>query len=179
MEILQQFMEAVGYRLNDAWEHQWASYTNGQALGFTNEFADLQIVFNRETQEAIEISARSESAAIKEHYYRWINPDYLDEIKAESERRGIPFKQALDDTEYTDLDLVEDILEKGTAMLLNEEFDERVMVPLDIGDAELLEIFKAAHKRDMTLNQFIEEALKNLISEEEAKALEEKVAALD
>lgn len=167
MEILQQFMDAVGHRLNDAWEHQWPSYTNGQALGYHNEFASLTIVFDRVAQEVIEITATSEADAQKEHYYRWINSDYLEAIKAESESRGLQFDRFIDEKDYTNLDLVEDILEKGVAMLADEEFDERVMIPLDLEDSELLELFKSAHKRDMSLNQYLELILKKVISDAE------------
>jgi len=172
-------MEALNFRLNDAWEHQWPSYNQGQALGYHNDYASMTIVFDRDTQEAIEITATSETDASSSHYYRWINPDFLDAIKAEYVRRGLEFNKFVEDDEFIDLDVVEDILEKGVAMLADEEFDERVMVPLDLADAELLEIFKAAHKRDITLNQFIEEALKSAISDAERKALEATVATLD
>jgi predicted HTH domain antitoxin len=43
------------------------------------------------------------------------------------------------------------------------EPDNRVAIPIDLPDEELLELFKQAHYRDMTFNAFVEEILKNAI----------------
>lgn len=37
--------------------------------------------------------------------------------------------------------------------------DNRVEIPLDFSDEELLVLFKQAHEADLTFNQFIEQAL--------------------
>ena len=37
--------------------------------------------------------------------------------------------------------------------------DNRVEIPLDFSDEELLILFKQAHEADLTFNQFIEKAL--------------------
>lgn len=37
--------------------------------------------------------------------------------------------------------------------------DNRVEIPLDFSDAELLVLFKQAHEADLTFNQFVERAL--------------------
>jgi hypothetical protein len=37
--------------------------------------------------------------------------------------------------------------------------DNRVEIPLDFSDEELLTLFKLAHEADLTFNQFIEKAL--------------------
>jgi hypothetical protein len=37
--------------------------------------------------------------------------------------------------------------------------DNRVEIPLDFSDAELLVLFKQAHECDMTFNDFVEKAL--------------------
>ena len=37
--------------------------------------------------------------------------------------------------------------------------DNRVEIPLDFSDEELLVLFKQAHEADLTFNQFIEKAL--------------------
>ena len=37
--------------------------------------------------------------------------------------------------------------------------DNRVEIPLDFSDEELLILFKKAHEEDLTFNQFVEKAL--------------------
>lgn len=46
---------------------------------------------------------------------------------------------------------------------LVEVIDNRVEVPLDLTDEELLELFKLAHKADVTFNDFIEDVLKQYL----------------
>jgi hypothetical protein len=50
-----------------------------------------------------------------------------------------------------------------------ETKDPRVVLPIDLPDDLLLEMFHAAHERDITVNQFIELALIAVIAEEEGK----------
>ena len=167
MNILEQFLTALEYRINDAWEHQWPSYTNGQTLGFYNEYAAAKVVFNRANQEVIEISVASESDAREQNAYRWINPDYLEEIQAEAERRGLRHKEALEGLDYIELDVIADLLEKAVAMLADEEFDKRVDLPLDLDEDLLMKLFRTAHEQDITLNQLMENILKAAIKEAE------------
>jgi predicted HicB family RNase H-like nuclease len=52
-------------------------------------------------------------------------------------------------------------------MFNGEEFDNRVQVPLDLDDDLMMQLFMEAHKRDITLNQLVEEILKKVIAESE------------
>jgi len=165
MNILQQFLETVQYRLTDAWEHQWESYHEAQVLGCVNDYAAFNVVFLREDQTVIEITVSSELGADTVAAYRWINPDYRDAIFAEAAKRGVDRNYAHDGCSYIDLDVVEDVLTKGKAMLANEEFDTRVQVPLDLGDDILFELFKMAHEQDITFNEFMTNVLKKAIDE--------------
>jgi hypothetical protein len=44
-------------------------------------------------------------------------------------------------------------------------FDSRIVVPLDSDDDTILKTGMEAHKRDITLNQTVEQLLRNLIAE--------------
>lgn len=169
MTILEQFLDAIQYRINDAWEHQWASYEGAQVLGCTNEYASMNVVFSRYDQTVIEITVVSELEAETQVAYRWLNPDYLEAIMAEADNRGINRNQALERMDYVDLDVVEDVLEKGQAMLANAKFDPRIQVPLDLEDHELLELFKMAHGRDITLNALMEEIILKAVADTQPK----------
>lgn len=48
---------------------------------------------------------------------------------------------------------------------LVQVIDNRVEVPLDLTDTELLELFKLAHKADVTFNDFIEDVLKQYLEQ--------------
>ena len=48
---------------------------------------------------------------------------------------------------------------------LVQVIDNRVEVPLDLTDQELLELFKLAHKADVTFNDFIEDVLKQYLEQ--------------
>jgi hypothetical protein len=42
---------------------------------------------------------------------------------------------------------------------MTPEQDNKVEIPLEFSDAELLTLFKQAHELDLTFNQFVEQAL--------------------
>jgi hypothetical protein len=168
MNILQQFLDAIQYRINDAWEHQWSSYEGAQVLGCDNEFATMSVAFKREDQTVIEITVASGLDANEQAAYRWINPDYRDAIMAEATKRGVNRSEAYEGLDYIDLEVVDDILEKGVAMLANEKFDPRVIIPLDLDDDQLLVLFKLAHERDITFNQLLCDIIQKAVDESES-----------
>lgn len=43
--------------------------------------------------------------------------------------------------------------------------DNRVEIPLDFSDAELLVLFKQAHEADLTFNDFVERALRDYLEQ--------------
>ena len=165
-ELFRQFMELVEYRINDAWEHQWSSYPNGQVLGYINDFANAQMMFNRESQDVIELTVFSENGG---SHYRWINPLYQEEIQDEATKRNVDHSQACENEKWIDLETTDDFFEKASAMLINAEFDPRIQIPLELEDAELLVAMKAAHELDITFNQYMERALLKVISDTQPK----------
>lgn len=165
MNILQQFLDAIQYRINDAWEHQWTSYEGAQVLGCDNEFATMSVAFKREDQTVISITVASGLEAQETIAYRWINPDYNDAIVAEADRRRLNHNEAFEGCDYIELEVVDDILEKGVAMLSNSKFDPRIQIPLDLDDDTLLVLFKKAHKRDISFNQLMNEILIEAVDE--------------
>jgi predicted HicB family RNase H-like nuclease len=65
--------------------------------------------------------------------------------------------------DYTDLETDEDFMTKARAIIANEEYDTRISVPVDFTDEEILRYAKLAHEQDITLNQFIEQALREFL----------------
>ena len=63
-----------------------------------------------------------------------------------------------------ELELEEDLLEKLEAIWNYDAYDDRILIPLDVTDADLFLIMKAAHLRDQTLNEFIMDALNSALN---------------
>jgi len=62
------------------------------------------------------------------------------------------------------LEVDDDFIQKALAIKDGKDYDTRVQMELDIPEEDLLLYMKEAHKRDMTFNAFIEEALRTMIS---------------
>jgi hypothetical protein len=168
MITLKQFMETVDYRITEGSAYQWRcfgpnAYTldswNGEQDGHT-----VSIIFDTRDQTVYQAMAYDYS---RERAYRMTNPDFKAEFDRECEDRDI-LDQAweLDDgtpVKYVDLDVVEDFMDKARAIVSDEDYDTRVQVPVEFTDDELLKYMKMAHERDMTFNEFVEEALRSAI----------------
>jgi len=168
---LQDFMIATEYRISEGSEYCWSCF--GDRAYCLDSFAGWEdgtsapsatVTFDRGDQTVYMIEVCD---YVRQRAYRWINPDFKDAFNKECDERGVPCDEAWDDVAYTDIDVEEDIIEKLTAILAGEEYDDRVVVEITIEDDELLAMAKAAHKMDITLNQFIELALSDFIEKAE------------
>ena len=167
MITLKQWMETVNYRITegDAWTsgafghsaHCLSAWNGVHGAGGWS----LNIVFDTETQLVYQVEVCDYT---NDRAYRMINPLYKAAHDKEAESNEYS-NQAWDDVDYTDLEVDEDWLDKATAIVDGEEYDSRVQVPIDFSDEELLKYMKMAHERDMTFNQFVEEALRHAIDE--------------
>jgi predicted HicB family RNase H-like nuclease len=54
-------------------------------------------------------------------------------------------------------------MEKAQAIVAVQDYDTRISVPVDFTDEEILRYAKLAHEKDITLNQFIEQALREFL----------------
>lgn len=96
---------------------------------------------------------------VKSKSYRWIDPDYKDVYNSEASSLGVNPNEAWDDVLYCEVELVEDILEKMTAVNEGREYDPRITIPVNMTNEEFMQIAKAAHQLDITINEFIHRAL--------------------
>lgn len=94
-----------------------------------------------------------------------INSDFSADMQDEADRRTINKDEAWDEVDYVNLDVDDDFIQKCLAIKAGEDYDTRVSFPIDIPDHELLQYMKMAHEKDMTFNQFIEQALRHAIDE--------------
>lgn len=169
MITLKQFFETVNYRITEGSAFMWRCYGhNAYSLDSAinidswSEGSTAQITFDTETQTVYHVETHDYK---NNRSYRLINPDYLEAYRAECVRRSVPFDIAYDQVHFTDLETVEDWLEKTQAIITGQDYDTRVTVPLDLDDGTLYDLMKAAHQEDMTLNQYVEKILRVVIAE--------------
>lgn len=103
---------------------------------------------------------------VRRNFYYWVHPEYLQKYLDESKERGVDPDIFIDDDKQIRLEVLSDIIEKATSIKDNIEYDTRVSIDIELTEKELFDIMKAAHKKDVTLNQFIEMALEAVIQEQ-------------
>lgn len=154
--------ESLDHKITGGSEYGWNCYPEARYMDYESDYAHVSVLFSTETQ--IIYSAEINDKANKYKPYRWLNPSFKDAMYAESKKRNIDPDQAWDDTKWVDVDVSEDWLEKAEAMFNGEDFDTRIQVPIDLDNDTLLQLAMEAHKRDITLNQMVEELLREVIS---------------
>lgn len=167
MITLKQWLETVGYRITegDAW---YSEIFGSRAYCLSawngvhgNGGWSFNVVFDTETQLVYQVEACDYT---NNRAYRLIHPDYKAAHDSNAKSNSYA-NQAWDDVDYTDLEVDEDWLSKSESIVAGKDYDTRISVPVDFTDEELLKYMKLAHERDMTFNQFIEEALRAAIDE--------------
>jgi hypothetical protein len=157
MLTVKQWLEIVNYRVTEGGEYNPELYsqhayslTSWNGVSGTGSH-NLDIVFDTVTQEVFEATVHD---GTNNRAYRIINPAYSDRNQPET---------AWCVVKYIDLDVVEDFVEKATAIVAGKDYDTRVMMSFDL-DSELeLEMYRNAHRLDITVNEYIERALNELI----------------
>lgn len=169
MITLQQYMDAVEYRISEGSDYTWNSF--GQTAYRLESSVDndvykynISIVFDTENQTVYEVEAHD---YITDRSYRYTNPRWTFAVQDEAERRGVDYSVAYDSVKFTDLEVEDDWLEKARAIVRGEDYDTRVKVPLELDKEELLTLMTAAHEQDITLNDYVERVLRKYVLEYE------------
>jgi len=162
MISIKDFMECVQYKITSGDEYCWQCYgPNARSMDYWNDKHDggitVCMVYDTKTQMVYQMEAWDYT---KNREYRWVHPDYREAIEAEAKRRGVDHAESIDGNKFIDLEVPEDVLEKATAMVNGEEYDTRVIVPLDLDNDQMFMLMKLAHESDITLNQYVEKILR-------------------
>ena len=160
--------EKLNHRIVSGSEYTWNCYTNARFLEYESDYAHVSVVFNHTNQEVyeIEVSVKREAWDEDMRPYRWLNPDTKDFMIDEAKKKKVKWKNAWDDVKWIDLDLEQDFFEKAIAIFNGKEFDKRVQMEVDLDDETILKLAIEAHKRDITINKYIEEVLQQFIDKE-------------
>lgn len=176
---LQEINTITNHQITGGSEHGWNCYPNARYLDYESEFAHISVLYSTVDQIIYEatVDIKIENWSEDERPYRWLNPEYKDMMIAEAKSRKVKWKKAWDDVKWIDLETEEDFLEKAEAIFNGvKDFDKRIQVPLDLEDDLMLQLCMEAHKRDITLNQMVEEVLRTAIEEHDRKKLAEDYA---
>jgi len=174
MISIKEWMELVDYKITEGDTYGWQCYgPNAYQLNSWNGVHgkgghSFSIVFSTKSQKVYEVSMCDYT---NDRAYRMINPKFQEKHRKEAMERGVNLNEAWDDVDYVELDVVDDVIQKALAIRAGEDYDTRVQVEVDFSDEELLQYMKLAHQRDMTFNEFVEEALRHAIEEVEAGRL--------
>ena len=174
MITMKEWMELVDYKITEGSEYCWSCYgPNAYTLDSWNGVHgtggySFSITFSTKSQKVYEVSMCDYT---NNRAYRMINPKFQKKHSNEALARNVNLNEAWDECDYVDLDVVDDFIQKALAIRAGEDYDTRVQVPVDFSDEDLLQYMKMAHERDMTFNEFVEEALRNVLVEVEAGRL--------
>jgi hypothetical protein len=154
-------MEVVEYRVTEGSTFCWQCYGgNAYSLDSWNgdhEGYSFTIIFDTKTQVVYEVQSHDYK---NQRAYRRINPDFKSRRDSESTDRNVSLDEAWEEVNYVDLEADDDWFQKALAIVAGEDYDTRVSIPIDLPESELMVLFKMAHERDMTFNDFIEEVLR-------------------
>lgn len=155
MITLKEWMELCDYRITEGSDYYFEAYGNkSYSLSHWNGDQDgysMNIVFEFDTQKVFEVEVCDYK---NNRAYRMINPDYANKGQD---------SEAWDDVKWTDLEVDDDFIQKALAIKDGTEYDTRVSIPLDLPKEELFNLMQLAHKKDITLNELVEEALRDAI----------------
>lgn len=151
MLTIKQYLELIDYKITEGSE--WyanipdlycLSTWNGEHDGFS-----LNCVFSNKTQQVYEIDVCDYK---NNRAYRLRHPD-LDSDKT-----------AWDSVDYVELEVDADFVEKAQAIIRGLDYDTRVQIQLDLPETVLYQLMTRAHEQDVTLNQLIENILREEIN---------------
>jgi hypothetical protein len=148
MITLKEWMEIVDYRITEGSDYYNSRYGdkiysldswNGEQEGYS-----FTIIFDTLTQKVYEVQAHD---YLHNQAYRMFAEGSAPPIGEDTE--------AWDDIDYVDLESEDDFIQKAIAIKNGEDYDTRVVIPLDLSEEECYNLMKMAHERDMTFNNFV------------------------
>jgi len=165
MITLKEWMEVVEYRITEGSNFMWDCYgPDSYSLDSWSGEQDgnsFTVIFDTKTQVVYEVQSHDYK---NQRAYRLCNPDFKSERDTESTDRNVALNQAWDDVNYVDLETDDDWIQKALAIVAGEDYDTRVVIPLDLEDDLVFTLMKMAHERDLTFNEFVEEILREQLT---------------
>ena len=165
MNTLINFLKAIDYKITDCTDYCWDCYGNNirSMDSYNIGFSECSAIFTKNGGAIRELTMHDYENL---RSYRWTDPQWVQARKAEALSMSMDDNTAYGDINFIELEMIEDMLEKMTAVTRGEKYDTRIMIPLEMTDKEFLEVARAAHALDITINAFftmaIEEAIRKV-----------------
>lgn len=166
MLTMKEWMELVDYKVTEGDSYGWSCFgPNSHQLASWNGVHgkggySFNIVFSTKTHKVYSVEVCDYT---NDRAYRMINPDYVKKHEKEAKNRGVSLNEAWDDVNFVDLDVDDDFIQKSLAIKEGKDYDTRVSMPIEFTDEEFATYARMAHDMDLTLNQFIEQALRHAL----------------
>ena len=159
---LKKFFDAVDYRITEGSEYCWDCFgANAYMLdSYVLEQYSVSILFDTHTQTVYQLELADYR---KDIAYLWTNPYFRQKYIDEAKTRDIDPMQAWDGVKFTEIEIEDEMLEKIRAVVNNELYDTRVGVPIELDDAVLYQLMTMAHEQDITLNQLVNNILREML----------------
>ena len=163
---MKEWMELVDYKITEGSDYGWQCYgPNSYCLDSWNGVHgkggySFSITFSTKTQKVYEVSMCDYT---NDRAYRMINPKFQEKHRKEAKSKSQLANQAWDDVDYVDLEVADDFFQKALAIQAGEDYSTDITVPLELPDELILQAALAAHKQNITLNEYINLALANLV----------------
>jgi len=166
MITMNEWMELVDYKITEGSEYMWRCYGNhAYSLSSWNGIHgkggySFDIVFSTKTQKIYEVTVCDYT---NERAYRMIAENKREKHAQEAKAMGSNLNEAWDDVNYVDLEVDDDFIQKSLAIRNGEDYDTGIMVNFDLSDDVILEAALQAHRRGITLNDYINQALADFV----------------
>ncbi len=168
MITIEDFVKAIDYKITGGAPYTWTCFgSDARWLESDTEDYSVSMVFDTTTQVVYCAEVHDYD---KKRSYRIFNPSFKDAHDSESDKMHVDKSNAYDGVKFTDLETDEDWLEKASAIVKGESYDNRIQVPLTLSDDEMFRLMKLAHENDITLNKMVERILQTVIDKEKANA---------
>jgi hypothetical protein len=165
---MKEWMELVDYKITEGDTYGWSCFgSNSYQLSSWNGVHgkggySFNIVFSTKSHKVYSVEVCDYT---NDRAYRMINPDYVKKHEKEAKNRDVNMNEAWDDVEYVDLEVDDDFIQKALSIKAGEDYSTDVSVPIDLPDDILLEAALNAHRQNITLNEYINNALRSMIDE--------------
>ena len=165
---MKEWMELVDYKITEGDNYGWScfgpySYQLSSWNGIHGKGGySFNIVFSTKSHKVycVEVCDYTNDRA-----YRMINPKFQEKHEKEAKTRNVNMNEAWDMVEYVDLEVDDDFIQKSLSIKAGEDYSTDISVPIDLPDDLLLEAALNAHRQNITLNEYINTALREMIDE--------------
>jgi hypothetical protein len=163
MITVQAFTEAISFKITGGSEYGWQCF-GSDVRYLDSEQANLYSAHILFGADQFTVFIAEVHDYVNTRSYRWINPEYQTAFDNEAKKRKVDNSMAYEGVKFIDLEVAEDFLSKCHSIAHGlMDYDTRVSVPLNLDDREIFELMRQAHESDVTLNQHVENVLREFI----------------